>query len=171
MNDGPSASGETTEAPRETTVAKRRRPLVVVAVVVLVAAASLVVRSEMRQSKRDYHAILHHMTEMERLIRAHQPQDIWLHVEGRHTETSPRSDAEERVHEAMVGDLDRLAHLDGFAMRDVDIEVHGDLAVARYRVEGSARPGDSPPPVAGETRFHRTAVGWEMTTQRLIDRR
>jgi hypothetical protein len=166
-----SSSPPAQTAPRATAAASRRRILGVGGALVLAAAGGLFVRGEMRQPERDYHAIRQHMTEMERLIRAHEPERIWLHVEGRHNGATPRSEAEEKVHATMLGDLDRLAHLDGFAMHDLEIEVHGDFAVARYRVEGSAKPGDTPRPVAGEVEFRRTTAGWEMAAHRLTEPR
>ena len=107
---------------------------------------------------------------MERLIRDHDER-IWLHVEAKHIgEQRPPSPSDEAAHQAMVNDFDRLGHLTDFAMRDVRIEVTGDVAVARYRIEcRPPRYKDPPAPAAGEIRFRRTPVGWEMTSHKLTE--
>lgn len=124
------------------------------AVVALI--ALFAIHRETNQRERDRRALLRHVAEMEKIIRAHDTR-IWLHVEGGggHPSNDP---AHEAVHQAMLRDFERLAHLRDFAMRDVEVEIAGDTAVVRYRVEGRAVEGE-PPPVSGEIRFARSAKG------------
>jgi len=134
---------------------------------------------EARQREKDRGAILAHVREMERLLRAHDMR-IWLHVEGKDDPAAQKADpAREASHQAMLWDFERLGHLEGFAMADVRLELNGDTATVRYRVLGrpSAEAGGKfaihrePVPAAGEIRFIRGKNGWEMVGHRLLEAR
>jgi len=151
--------------------------------VILVGAAAVVTYMETRQHERDRHALLRHATEMERAIRA-RGERIWLHVESRH-EPGHASAAQEALDEQMLADFGRLGRLENFAMKDVKVEVTGDTAVVRYRVEGtmpraetdlrghvhSAPPTPLPVPAGGEIHLQRVPGGWVMTGHRLLDQK
>ena len=147
-----------------------RRLAVGAAAATIAVCLGVVAWRETRAQERDFHAIRDHVSEMERLIRDHDER-IWLHVEAKHIGEQPRpSVGDETAHQAMLNDLDRLGHLKEFAMRDVRIEITGDAAVARYRIEGRpSRYQDPLAPAHGEIRFRRTPAGWEMTSHRLME--
>lgn len=134
----------------------------------LLAAAVAAVVLGGRGSRRagDEQAIAQHLFEMQQMVRAHDAR-LWLHVE---TDGHAPSTEHEAAHQAMLRDFERLSHLRGFTMRDVEIEVAGDTALARYRIEAEAK-GAERPPVGGELRFGRSAKGWEMTGHTLIEAR
>ena len=122
----------------------------------------------------DRKAILAELHRLERAIRNHEPF-TWIHSEG---QVPSIPDARETAQAQMLSDLDRLGHLEGFMMSDIEIRITGDTAVAFYTVEGRA----SPPPRAGpgigrvtpepvprhaEAHLARTAQGWRVTAHRL----
>jgi hypothetical protein len=125
---------------------------------------------ETRPEVRDRRAIREHLDEMERGLRRHDAS-MWLHVTTRHE--APESDPLHRAtHDRMLRDFERLQHLASFAMKDVRIEVTGDQAVARYRIETASPEAGAPrPPVAGELRMARGDKAWEMIDHRLIEAR
>lgn len=130
------------------------------------AALGLVIHFGASREARDRYAIRRHLEQTERIIRAHDER-IWLRVEA---SAHPAEDsAHQALHRAILGDFERLAHLEGFAMKDVHVEVGGDAAWARYRVEGEPRPRREQAPAAGEMRFIRGRNGWEMAGHRLIE--
>jgi len=142
-------------------------------------AAGIGIYREGQRQERDRHQILRHIAQMEKAMRAHD-DSIWTHVEGtpEHAHVDP---AREAAHQQMLKDFARLADLQGFAMKDVEVEVNGDVARARYRIEGVPRSGETHPgfrdvpmqaaPAAGEVGFVRGRNGWEMTSHRLIEQR
>ena len=131
-------------------------------------AGALLAYRETRPEQRDRRAIRDHLAEMERALHRHDMK-IWLHVTVGHE--APESDSLHRaMHDSMLRDFERLLHLPTFAMKDVQIEVTADTAVARYRIDaGPPRTGTPPAPVAGELRMTRGAKGWEMVDHRLIE--
>ena len=152
--------------------------------VILVGAAAVVTYMETRQHERDRHALLRHATEMERAIRA-RGERIWLHVESRH-EPGHANAAQEALDEQMLADFGRLGRLENFAMKDVTVEIMGDTAVVRYRVQGtpvprverdlrghihSPQPTPVPAPGGGEIHLQRVPGGWLMTGHRLLEQR
>lgn len=139
----------------------------VLAGAVLVAVVTAVVLGGRASRRaRDEEAITRHLFEMQRMVRAHDAR-LWLHVEA---DGHVPSTEHEAAHQAMLRDFERLSHLRGFAMRDVEIEIAGDTALARYRIEAEAK-GAERPPVGGELRFGRSVKGWEMTGHAFIETR
>jgi hypothetical protein len=149
------------------------------AITALVLAAGAVAYRESRRQERDRRAILAHVAMMEKAIRA-RDQSIWMHVEENDVRERP-DPAREAVHQQMLRDFARLSRLQRFAMTDVRVEISGDAAVARYRIEGMPHAADThpslrelpdpPAPAEGEVGFTRAADGWEMTSHRLIEQR
>jgi hypothetical protein len=163
---------------------KRRATLLAAAAVIPVGGAAVVTYMQTRQHERDRHALLRHATEMERAIRA-RGERIWLHVKSRH-EPGHTSAAEEALDQQMLADFGRLGRLENFAMKDVQVEITGDTATVRYRVQGtaipraqmdlrghihSAPPIPEPAPAGGEIQLQRVPGGWLMTGHRLIEQR
>jgi len=163
---------------------RRRAALLAVGAVILVGGAATVTYVETRQHERDRHALLRHASEMERAIRA-RGERIWLHVESRH-EPGHANAAQEALDEQMLADFGRLGRLENFAMKDVTVEIMGDTAVVRYRVQGtpvprvetdlrghvhSAQPTPVPAPAGGEIHLQRVPGGWVMTGHRLLEQR
>jgi hypothetical protein len=108
---------------------RRRRIAGACGLLALAAAASLVAYRQTRGTARDRRAILLHVAEMEKAIRAHD-QAIWLHVE----ESDPLMAGDPRqvaLRQQMLRDFDTLGHLHGFAMKDVEVEIRADRAWAR----------------------------------------
>jgi hypothetical protein len=156
-------------------------------VLMLVAGAatvSYVTYVETRQRERDRHALLRHVSEMEKPIRA-SDERIWLHVETRH-DPGHATAAQEAADRQMLADFQRLGQLQDFAMKDVQVEIAGDTAVVRYRIQGTPGPRQqtdlqghfhSPPPApvsvpaGGEIVFARGPRGWVMTGHRLLEQR
>ena len=153
-------------------------------VLILVGGAATVTYVETRQHERDRHALLRHASEMERAIRA-RDERIWLHVESRH-DPGHANAAQEALDEQMLADFERLGRLENFAMKDVTVEIMGDTAVVRYRVQGtpvprverdlrghihSPQPTPVPAPAAGEIHLQRGPGGWVMTGHRLVEQR
>jgi hypothetical protein len=85
---------------------RKRAALLATGAVILVAGAAAVTYVETRQHERDRHALLRHVTEMEKAIRA-RGERIWMHVESRpgpgHTNA-----AQEAHDERMLADFARL---------------------------------------------------------------
>jgi len=146
----------------------RKAPRWVVAAGLLFAAlAALFAVRENGQPARDRRALLRHAAEMERMIRAHDAR-IWLHVE---TDAHARDAEHDAIHRAMLLDFERLSHLDGFEMRDGQIEVSGDAARVRYSIRGEPQGRGERVPSRGEIRFVRGPAGWVMTGHRFLDDR
>ncbi len=161
-------------------VSRPRRRFWIVAIGLIVAiVAGFGIYQESRRQEQDRHEILRHLAQMEKAIRAHD-DSIWTHVEGTPAHAHP-DPAREAAHAEMLKDFARLADLQGFAMKDVEVEVNGDVARARYRIEGAPRPRETHPgfqdapqqpvPAAGEVGFVRGPNGWEMTSHQLIEQR
>lgn len=137
----------------------------------VVSAVGVLAYRETRQRERDRHAILAHVEGMERIIRDHDTARIFLHVEGTHPAGAKANELEEVRHRAILDDIERLAHLRDFALRDVEIELKDDAGIVRYRVEGQPGTDGRVPPAAGEIQFMRFSDGWRMTGHRLIEAR
>jgi hypothetical protein len=116
----------------------KRAALLAAGALILVGGAAAVTYLETRQHERDRHALLRHVTEMERAIRA-RGERLWMHVESRH-EPGHASAAQEALDEKMLADFARLGALQNFAMKDVEVQITGDTAVVRYRVQGRPVP-------------------------------
>lgn len=143
--------------------------LILAGVVMLsISGASMLVYRATRREERDRHAIVLHLREMERALRTHDAR-MWLHVTTTHS-VAPGDADHAAAHDAMLRDFERLQHLEGLELTDIQAEVTGDTAVARYRIHSARAAGASPPPRAGELRFVRGPAGWEMTSHRLLDR-
>ena len=136
----------------------------------IVFAGLILAYRETRPEERDRRAIREHLDEMERALRHHDAA-MWVHVTTRH-EARESDSLHRATHDRMLRDFDRLQHLASFAMKDVRIEVTGDQAVARYRIETTSPEAGAPrPPVAGELRMARGDKAWEMVGHRLIEAR
>lgn len=145
--------------------------LPVVAALVLL---TLVLSLERLPSEGGAHrrAILAELRRLEHAVRNHEAF-TWLHPKG-HVPGTPDNAVHEAAQAQMLSDLDRLGHLEGFMMSQIEIRVTGDTAVAFYTVEGRASPPPGigkatpkPVPLHGEAHFARTAQGWRMTAHRL----
>lgn len=130
-------------------------------------AGTAFVYRETRHRESDRHAIVAHLKQMERAIRAHDA-GLWLHVVTTHP-ALPGDRNHEAMHESMLRDFERLQHLDDLQITDIAVELADDTAVARYRIWGEGRRGDAAPPTAGELRFVRGPAGWEMTSHKLFE--
>ena len=163
---------------------RQRAALLAVGAVILVGLVAVVTYLETRQHERDRHALLRHASEMERAIRA-SDERIWLHVESRH-DPGRANAAQEALDQQMLADFERLGQLEGFAMKDVQVEITGDTATIRYRVQGTAipraqtdlrghthsvQPIPVPAPAGGEIYFQRGPGDWVMTGHRLLEQR
>ena len=150
--------------------ARRKRVMVGLGACLAVGLAAIAYR-ETRTAERDRHAVRAEVEAIERAIRAHGA-DMWERVEAQHEGASATPD-EERSHQQMLSDFDRLGHIDGFAMDELEIMLSGDRATVIYAVRGgTARRGDPPPPAKGEVRLDKGRDGkWRMTAHRLIEAR
>ena len=128
-----------------------------------------VVYWETRTVERDRHALRSQLEALERDIRAHGA-GIWAELEAE--DAAAGAHADEESHRQRLADFDRLAHLDGFSIELLKVDISGDAALVAYRVEGkSVRRGDPPAPVGGELRFTKRADGgWRLIGHRLIER-
>ena len=126
---------------------------------------------ETRSGERDRHAVRTEIEAIERAIRAHGP-DMWERIEAPHEGGSATPD-DERSHQEMLRDFDRLGHIDSFAMDGIHIRLSGDTALVRYAVRGrTARRGDSPAPAGGEFRLRKGPDGkWRLIAHSLIETR
>jgi hypothetical protein len=162
---------------------RQKAALLAAGAVILIGGIAVVTYLETRQAERDRHALLRHASEMERAIRA-SDERIWLHVEARH-DPGHTNAAQEALDQQMLADFERLGQLEGFAMKDVQVEIMGDTATIRYRVQGTAIPRAQadlrghvhsvpslpvPAPAGGEIHFRRGPAGWVMTGHRLLER-
>ena len=150
-----------------------RKASIAAALTVVLLGAGAVVFYETRRAERDRHEILNQMRRIESLIRAHD-MSLWINVESGHA-TPPADDS---AHEQMKRDFDRLGHLADFSMRDVQVDVSGDVATATYRIEGRSKPPSigvgfterrGPVPRGGELRFERQSGRWTMAGHHLIE--
>lgn len=156
--------GEVTPG-RRVTIA---RPLLVaVAVGLAILAGSWAVYRKTRRDESDRQAIVLHILEMERALRAHDAR-MWLHVTTTHP-VAPGDAAHAAAHEAMLRDFERLQHLEGLELSDIQVEIDGDTAVARYRILFSRAADAARVPKLGELHFVRGSE-WQMTSHRLLDR-
>ena len=140
-----------------------------------IAAISTVVYNE-RREEHDRHVLLDHIARIEQAVRRHD-EAVFGYVETHHG--TPADPQAEVAHQQMLRDFDRLSHLEGFSMRDLEITIDGDRATASYRVEGQrprhqAVPGlpiqQGPgPPSAGHLEFSRSGSGWALVGHHLID--
>lgn len=130
-----------------------------------------------RREEHDRHVLLDHISRIEQAVRRHD-EAVFGYVET-HSGTPPDPQVEV-AHQQMLRDFDRLSHLEGFGMRDIEIAIDGDKATASYRVEGQlprsqAVPGLLPaqqwpaPPSAGRLEFSRSGSGWVLAGHRLIE--
>lgn len=117
----------------------------------------------------DRQAVLDQVREMKAGIRSHGP-GLWMFVEGNDAPEPPDPKREAR-HQAILRDFERLAHLDGFDMTDIIVEVRGAEALVSYRVSGVATPIEPPPPAGGEIRFRRGPAGWVLEDHRFVESR
>jgi len=140
-----------------------------VGVVTAVAVAAAVVGyRETRPDQRDRRAIRSLMADMEQVLRRHDVT-MWLRVTTPH-DADRSNPVHMAAHERMLRDFERLQHLPRFAMTDVEIEVAGNTARARYRIDSAPPPPGAPlPPVGGEMQFVRGPDGWEMTDHHLLE--
>jgi hypothetical protein len=145
------------------------RGVIVVLVVATFAGLAAFAYRETRQEERDRHALQAMMSDLERSLRRHDA-DFWMYVEGAHPRgVAPEGDS---AHRQVLEDFERLSHLEGFAMKDRQVEVRGDHGVVRYRIVGQLPPGKRGPlPSAGELKLRRTAKGWDIVSHRLMDAR
>lgn len=113
------------------------------------------------------HQIRAELRRIEESLRAGTGIAFWMYVEA---EDSDRTDPGEHArHKAILGDFDRLAHLEGLSFAGVEVDVRGDDAVARFRVSGKSRDRDSAPGRA-ELTFRRSPKGWRLSGSRLLER-
>lgn len=124
---------------------------------------------ESTQGERDVHALEASVRTLERAIRSHDPA-VWTEVEGDHRSGEDRG--EDAVHRRMLADFELLSHVEGFALKDVRVEVLGDLGAVEYQIEGRMPAGRTDRmPVAGEMHFRRSPRGWVIVDHRLFERR
>lgn len=116
----------------------------------------------------DRRAVMRQVKEIEKSLRKHDP-GFWVSVEGDDSPEHPNP-AQEKTHQATLRDFERLAHLDGFAMTDVDVEITGDQAQVSYHIRGVPREGETLP-VGGVMRFMRRGATWRLTDGHLIEQR
>lgn len=117
----------------------------------------------------DRQAVLWQVYEMKAGIRSHGP-GLWMFVEGNDSREPPDPKREAR-HQAILRDFERLAHLEGFDMTEIAVEVRGAEALVSYRVRGVAASSEPPPPAAGEIRFRRRPSGWILEDHRFVENR
>jgi len=121
------------------------------------------VRSSGRES--DHRAVMRQVREIEASLQLHGP-GFWASVEGQ--DSPQHSDpTQEKTHQAILADFERLAHLGEFEMKDIRIAIDSDQARVSYRIEGL--PRDEPLPAGGDLRFTRRGTTWQLTGHRFIE--
>lgn len=134
--------------------ARRRNAFVLAAVAVTALVGYLWGRRDL-QREHDRHLVRREVARIEAAIRTGHGWSDWIYVERRDT-GAPDSREHER-HESLLRDFERLAHVEGFALSDVEVELDADTARVRYRVTGRARMRVSSP---------RSAARWSSADPR-----
>jgi len=75
----------------------------------------------------------------------------------------------EQTEQHLLVDLERLSHLQGFTMTDIEVRIDGQTAFVSYRVQGTPALRDERPPVAGEPVYRRFPEGWRLVDSRLTE--
>ncbi len=148
--------------------ARRRNAVVLAAVAVTALVGYLWGRRDL-QREHDRHLVRREVARIEAAIRTGHGWSDWAYVERRDT-GAPDSREHER-HQSLLGDFERLAHVEGFALSDVEVELDEETARVRYRVTGRARSARQQPPIGGEMGFRRSSTGWELVSNRFVEAR
>lgn len=148
--------GPTTVAPGERPFS--RRQALVLAALGAVAAVGYLWGVRDWRLEHDRHQVRAELARLENAIRGTHVYQDWLYVE---SGTEPfEEEARHPEHVALLGTLERLAHVDGFAFKDVQIAIDGDRARAMCGVAGRARAGYPPPPQWLSMAFERRQGRW-----------
>jgi ketosteroid isomerase-like protein len=148
---------------------RARRLLIGVGGVVVLAGGGYAVYSEMQRAERDRHAVIQQVEELQHLIRRHDGQ-LFMRFS-----VAPDADAAHADRDALLQDFERLSHVDGFQITNLDVVVTGDSAVARYEASGRAVPSDlggrsdqAASPLTGEITVVRHGGRWEVVSHRFV---
>ena len=133
----------------------------------LAAGSALWLRSEAAPRERDYHAVKGEFERIERKIREHDGS-LWLAVEGEPHDQGPGVALREERHRRILADFDRLGHVASFAMSVVEIEIDGDRAHLRYRLQSNPEPW-RPMPNGGRMEFVRRDTRWVLDDHLFIE--
>jgi hypothetical protein len=161
-----------TGAPREPAVPRRGRALrllIGLGGVLVLAGGGYAVYSEMRRAERDRHAVIQEVEGLQHLIRRHDGQ-LFMRLS-----VAPDADSAHADRDALLRDFERLSHIDGFQVTNLDVVVTGDSAVARYEATGRGVPSDlggrsdqAASPLTGEMTFVRHGGRWEVVGHRFV---
>lgn len=144
-----------------------RRDAAILALVAVAAAAGYFWGVDAFRREHARHQVRDELRRIEQALRAGTGIAFWIYVEA---DDSDRTDpAEHARHKAILEDFDRLARMEGLSFADVDVDLRGDEAVARFRVSAKSRD-HNPAPVRAELTFRRRPEGWRLSISRLFDR-
>ena len=142
----------------------RRRWPSLAATLFVVGAAAMWIRYEAQPRERDYHAVRAEFLRIAREIRNHD-QGMWVVVEGPRQDQGSSAAAQEDHQRRVLADFELISHLQGFVMSEVQIEIDGDRARLRYRLQASPEPG-KPAPGGGQMDFVRKDGQWVLEDHR-----
>lgn len=148
--------GPTSEAAGERHFSRRK--VLVLAALAAVAGAGYLWGMRDWRLAHDRHLVRGELARLESAIRGAHGLEDWLYVESG-TEPS-EEEARHPEHVALLGTLERLAHIDGFAFKDVQIAIDRDRARVMCGVAGRARAGYPPPPPWLSMAFERRRGRW-----------
>lgn len=149
-------NGSMSEVPVATSFS-RRKALVLAALGGIAVSGYLWGMRDWRR-EHDRHLVRAELVRLEGAIRgAHVYQD-WLYVES--GAEGSEEEARHPEHLALLDALDRLAHVDGFAFKEIQISLAGDLAQVTSGVAGRSQAGRPAPPHWLEMAFERRRGRW-----------
>jgi hypothetical protein len=144
-----------------------RRAFLAGGALLVTASAALWLRSEAAPRERDYHAVRRAFQIIDRKIHDHD-FGTWYMVEGGPHDNGADSPAREERHHRILEDFERLGHTQSFAISDVEIEIDGDRAHLRYKLQAWPQPW-KPMPQGGRMEFVRRQGEWVLDDHHFSD--